>query len=163
MRNDFASGGFRNGQHEVRTVGRPSRQPPPAKPFFPAKPFRVRGKRDVMHEHDRRRLRQQRCRIAGCEEYVQPVLFRCPWQRELLPRRSRRARNDAQLGAAKRGRHVLMCIEHERVAQRRRIRRPCAEQPRQMTADAGGSAAELAGVNADAHFDCERSIGRRRG
>ena len=57
---------------------------------------------------------------------------------------------------------VLVRVEHERVARRRRIRRPCAEQARQMTADAGWFAAELAGVNADAHFDCERSTVRRR-
>ena len=38
-------------------AARPSREQPPAQPFLPAKPFRMRGKRDVVHEHDRRRVR----------------------------------------------------------------------------------------------------------
>jgi hypothetical protein len=44
------------------------------------------------------------------------------------------------------------------MSRRRRIVRPRVKQPGEMTTDAGWLPAQLAGVNADAHFDFERSI-----
>ena len=147
----------------VARSARPARQQPPAQPFLPAKPFRMRGKRDVVHEHDGRRLRAaaapcSRARRTRRGDPVSPPSAArvCSHAVPGAPgmTRSSALRSGVAIG--------LVRVEHERVPRRSRIRRPCAQQPRQMTADAGGFAAELAGVNADAHFDCGRSTGRRR-
>ena len=124
----------------------------------------MRGERDVVHEHDGRRLqtaavpcsRARRTR-PGCPVFAAAGSASCSHAVPGEPGMTRSSASRSGIGDR------LVRVEHERVARRSGVSLDHARSsPDKMTADAGRFAAELAGVNADAHFGCGRSTARPR-
>ena len=76
-------------QHNLRVLAGPSRQPPPAQPFLPSEPLRMRGKGHVVDEYDDRGFQQQRRGVAGREEDIEAILRSPPLEARIAPTRCR--------------------------------------------------------------------------